>query len=86
MREIDRQAFREVAWVGKAALFCLGLLAMLALVVVIAVLTPVLLTSTILPATVVGHRRDLRRRCGRRLRRVAPYKCQIVSERAGREP
>ena len=51
MKEINRRAFRGVGWVGKVALFCLGLLAMLALVVVMSVLTPVMLTAIALPAT-----------------------------------
>ena len=66
MKEIYRLASRGVAWVGKAAgkaaLFCLGLLAMLALVVVLVVLTVVMLAATILPATAVRQKRDLRGR------------------------
>ncbi len=58
MKEINRRAFRGVGWVGKAALLCLGLLAMLALVVVMGILTAVMLMSTILPGTAIGRRRD----------------------------
>ncbi len=62
MKEINSRAFRGVAWVGKAVLLCLGLLAMLALAVMMAVLTPVMLTATALPATTVRQKRDLRGR------------------------
>jgi hypothetical protein len=51
MKVTDSRAFRGVAWMGKAALFCLGPIAMLALVAVIVVLTPVMLAATALPAT-----------------------------------
>ena len=51
IREINHRVFRRVGWVGKAALLCLGLLAMLALVVVMSVLTAVMLTAIALPAT-----------------------------------
>lgn len=60
MKENNRQALRGVVWVGNAALFCLGLLAMLALVVVITLLTAVMLTATILPAPAARQKRDLR--------------------------
>jgi hypothetical protein len=62
MKEIDRLALRGVGWMGKAALFCLGFLAMLALLVVMSVLTAVMLTATVLPATAVRQKRDLRGR------------------------
>ena len=62
MKEISHRAFRGVAWAGKAALFCLGFLAVLALVVVIAALTPVMLAATALPATAVRQKRALRGR------------------------
>ena len=66
MKVTDSRALRGVAWVGKAALFCLGLIAMLALVVTVAVLTPLMLTATAFPATTVWQKRDLRgRRHGR---------------------
>lgn len=60
MKETNSWVLRGLAWMGKAALFCLGLLAMLALVVVIAVLTPVLLAATVFPATTVWQKRNLR--------------------------
>jgi hypothetical protein len=59
MKQINRLVWRGVAWVGRAVLFCLGLLAMLALVVVMGVLTAVMLAATALPATVVRQKRDL---------------------------
>jgi hypothetical protein len=62
MKVTDSRAFRGVAWVGKAALFCLGLIAMLALVVVIVVLTPVMLAATALPGTPPWPKRELRGR------------------------
>ena len=61
-KEIDRLASRGVAWLGKATLFCLGLLAMLALVVVLGVLTAVMMAATALPATVVRQKRALKGR------------------------
>jgi hypothetical protein len=69
MKEINHRAFRGVVWVGKATLFCLGLLAMLALVVVMTILTPVMLAATILPAPAVRWKRDPR---GRRDSRNTP--------------
>jgi hypothetical protein len=51
MKEINRWAFRRVGWVGKATLFCSGILALLALVVVMSVLTAVMLMAIALPAT-----------------------------------
>ena len=65
MKETNRRAFRGVAWVGKAALFCLGLLAMLALLVVMTVLTPVMLAAAALPTTAVRRKRDPRRSSAR---------------------
>jgi hypothetical protein len=62
MKEITHWTLRRVAWVGKAALFCLGLLAMLALVVVTTVLAAVMLAATALPGAAVRQRRDLRGR------------------------
>jgi hypothetical protein len=58
MKEINRRASRGVVWVGKAALFCLALLAILALIIVTTVLAAVMLTATALPA--VRRKRDLR--------------------------
>ena len=62
MKGINPRVFRGVAWVGKATLFCFGLLAMLALIVVMTVLTAVMLAATILPAGVVRQKRALRGR------------------------
>jgi hypothetical protein len=69
MKEIKHLALGGVGWVGKGVLLSLGLLAMLALVVVIGVLTAVVLTATALPATAVRHKRRLK---GRRDRANAP--------------
>ncbi len=49
-KTIDCGPLRGFAWVGKGALFCLELLAMLTLVVVMTVLGAVILASVILPA------------------------------------
>jgi hypothetical protein len=49
MKKNNSWALRVVAWTGKAALFCLGLLAMLALIVLVAVLSPVMLAATVIP-------------------------------------
>jgi heme exporter protein D len=62
MKGIYRRGSRGVVWVGKAVLFCSGLLAMFVLVVVMTVLTAVMLTATILPAVAGRQKRDLRRR------------------------
>lgn len=56
-QEIDSREFRGVAWVGKAALFCLGLLAMLALVFMMAILVPVMLTAIAYPAITEWQKR-----------------------------
>jgi hypothetical protein len=57
MQETDSRAFRGVAWMDKAALFCLGLLAMLALVSIMAILVPVMLTAIAYPAITERRRR-----------------------------
>jgi hypothetical protein len=57
MQEIDSRTFRGVAWVGKAALFCLGLFAMLALVSMMAILLPVMLTAIAYPPITKWQRR-----------------------------
>jgi hypothetical protein len=62
MKEINRKALGGATWVGKGALLCLGLLAMVALVVVMSVLTAVTLMATALPGPAVRRRRDLRGR------------------------
>jgi hypothetical protein len=58
MKRMEEQAFRGLAYVGKAALFCIGVFAVLALAVASAVLVPVMLAATIMPAVVVRLRRD----------------------------
>lgn len=58
MKEINRWASRAIVGVSKVALYCLGLLAMCALVVVATVLTAVMLAATILPATGGRKKRD----------------------------
>lgn len=60
MKEINGRASRGVVWVCRATLLGFGLLAMLALVVVMTVLTAVMVTATIIPATAVRQKRDLR--------------------------
>jgi hypothetical protein len=62
MKEIGPLALRGVAWMGKAALFCLGLLGMLALVILMGVLTVVMLTATALPAAAVRHKGEVKDR------------------------
>ncbi len=62
MKKFNRLALGGVGWIGKVAMFCLGLVAMAALVVVMSVLTAVMLMATSLPATVVWQKRDLRGR------------------------
>ena len=62
MKEIKHLVLRGVGWVGEAALLSLGLLAMLALVVLMGVLTAVMLTATALPVTAVRHKRWLKGR------------------------
>lgn len=61
MKGISRSLLRGFTWAGKAALFCLGLLAMLTLVVMMIVLAAVMLAATILPGAkpelVLRHRR-----------------------------
>ncbi len=60
MKQINRGAFRGVAWLAKAAQFSLGTLAMLALVLMIGVLTAVMLMATVLPVSAVRRKRDPR--------------------------
>jgi hypothetical protein len=49
MKKINPRAFRVAAWVGRAALLSMGLIAMLVLVVLVAVLTPVMLMASATP-------------------------------------
>lgn len=58
MKWIKEQALRGLMSVGEAAVFCMGVLAVLALVVATAVLVPVMLAATITPTIVVGLMRD----------------------------
>ncbi len=58
----DSRALRGVVWVAKAALSCFGLVAILALVLVIVVLTPVMLATIALQATKPWPKRELRSR------------------------
>jgi hypothetical protein len=81
MQETDSRAFRGVAWVGKAALFCLGLLAMLALVSMMAILVPVMLTAIAYPAITEGQRRYPRgRRYGGNISRLSSPRKTVASE------
>ena len=57
MKGIKEQAIRGVVLVGRAALFCMGVFAVLAMAVAVAVLIPVMLVATMLPTTVVGPKR-----------------------------
>ena len=56
MKEINHRAIRGIGWVGKAALLCLGILAML---VAASLLMAVMLMATVLPATAKRHKRKL---------------------------
>lgn len=60
MKEINRRALSGVAWARGIVL--IGPLATLALVVLMAVLTAVMLTATVLPTTTVRQKGDLRGR------------------------
>ena len=62
MNVINAWARRVVAWVGRAALLCLGLFAMLTLAVTVAVLMPVMLAATAFPAITVRRKRPTRAR------------------------
>ncbi len=79
-KRAGRPALRGVAWAGKAALFCLGLLAMLALVVVTGVLAVVMLAATVLPAPAVGRSR------GSGDRRVGPSAQEFSATRKALVP
>lgn len=58
MKEINPWARRGATWVGRAALLCLGIFAMLVLVVVAAVLVPVMLTASATPRARHGRGAD----------------------------
>lgn len=81
MKEINPLALRGVKWMVKGALLCLGLLAMVALVIVMGVLTAVMLTATAFPATAVSNKRELRgRRESKNTAEIsAPHKKAVAS-------
>ena len=60
MKVTGSRTFRGVTWLSRAALSCLGLLAMLALVLVIVVLTPVMLATIALHLTTPWPKRGPR--------------------------
>jgi hypothetical protein len=62
MDMINVWARRVVAWVVRVALLCLGLFAMLTLVVTVAVLMPVMLAATAFAAITVRQKRPPRAR------------------------
>ena len=62
MKVTGSRTFRAVTWVSKVALSCLGLLAVLALFVVIVVLTPVMLAATAFPVAAPWPKRRPRGR------------------------
>ena len=81
MQEIDPRAFRGVVWVGRAALFCLGLLAMLALVFMMAILVPVMLAAMAYPAITDWQRRYPRgRRHGGKISQLSSPRITAASE------
>ena len=86
MKENNRRTFGRAAWGGKAVLFCLGVLAMVALVVVVAVLAAVMLADTVLPSAVTGHERNpgTRRSGGNTPRRSPPRKTVVSRGQPGR--
>jgi hypothetical protein len=64
-KQNDRWPIRVIAKLGKALLLCLGLLAMLALLLVAAILAPVMIATTLVPVNGTGQgRRPKRRRHG----------------------
>jgi hypothetical protein len=78
---IKGQVFRGIAFLGKAALFCTGVSAVLALAIVIAILVPVVLVANILPAAVVGLKRNqsVERYAGNALEVSAPLEAAATS-------
>jgi hypothetical protein len=81
VQEIDSRAFRGFAWVGRAALFCLGLLAMLALVSMMAILVPVMLAAIAYPAITDWQRRYPRgRRHGGNISQRSSPRKTVASE------
>ena len=86
MKVTGSRTFRAVTWVSKVALSCLGLLAVLALFVVIVVLTPVMLAATALPATTLWPKREPRgrRHGGTPPELLAPRKAMASQGQQGR--
>jgi len=81
MKGTNSWAYRGVAWVGKGALFCLGLVVMLALVAVVAVLVPVMLAAAALPAAMVRQRRGPKgRRYGRSTSKPSAPRKAVASQ------
>jgi hypothetical protein len=76
MNRIKKEAYRGLAYVGKAALLSLGILVVLALAVAAAILVPVMLAATIMPTTVAGFRR------GRSTERYAGYVLDLSTSRS----
>ena len=53
---MNRRAGRGISRLRRAAMLCLGLLAMLTMVLVVVVLTPVVLLATVIPAAKQNRR------------------------------
>lgn len=70
-----------VSLAGKAALFCMGVLAVLALALVAVLLVPVMLAATVLPGIVVGGKRgqSVGRYAGKALKVSTPPKTVVAS-------
>jgi hypothetical protein len=86
LKGTDSRAYRGVAWVGKGALLCLGLVAMLALIAVVAVLAPVMLAAAALPTAMVRQRQGSRGRRygGSTSKPSAPPKAVAFQGQSGR--
>jgi hypothetical protein len=76
MNRIKEEAYRGLAYLGKAALLSLGIFAVLALAVTAAVLVPVMLAATITPTTVAGFRH------GQSAERHAGYVMDVSTSRS----
>ena len=55
MSRIKEQFIARLVFVGRAARFCIGMFAVLAIAVVVALLIPVMLLATLQPTTVLGR-------------------------------
>lgn len=55
MSRIKEQCISGLVFVGRAMRFCVGIFAVLAIAVVVALLIPVMLLATLQPATVLGR-------------------------------